>query len=90
MDLKDAKDEAADADELCGAVCPFGIKYCMNMCVGLMEAIGSSTKFPCEVTGMCPTLDEDGAEVDCQYYMGKVFFLIFEHIRQPSEGRSQP
>ena len=40
MDLEDAKDDAADADELCDAVCPFNIQYCMDMCKRLMEAVG--------------------------------------------------
>jgi len=40
MDLEDAKDDAADADELCGAVCPFNIQYCMDMCKRLMDAVG--------------------------------------------------
>jgi hypothetical protein len=49
MDLEDTKDDAQDADELCDAVCPFNLQYCIDMCKTVMEAIGSSTKFPCEV-----------------------------------------
>lgn len=71
MDLKDTKDEASDPEELCGAVCPFGIKYCMNICTNLMDAIGSSTKFPCEAIGMCPSLDEDGEEIECSYQVSR-------------------
>ena len=67
MNIEDTKDDAENADELCDAVCPFNLQYCMNTCKKLMEAIGSSTKFPCEAIGFCPSLDEYGDEIECTY-----------------------
>ena len=45
MDLEDAKDDAADADELCNDVCPFGIKKCVDVCKQLMETIGTCNMY---------------------------------------------
>jgi hypothetical protein len=68
MDIEDAKDEADD--DICDDICPFALRICMDMCGKLMKAIQSSSKFPCEAIGVCPTFDEDGAEIECKYVIG--------------------
>eukprot|EP00286_Rhodomonas_abbreviata_P002249 CAMPEP_0181347916 /NCGR_PEP_ID=MMETSP1101-20121128/34129_1 /TAXON_ID=46948 /ORGANISM="Rhodomonas abbreviata, Strain Caron Lab Isolate" /LENGTH=303 /DNA_ID=CAMNT_0023460153 /DNA_START=21 /DNA_END=928 /DNA_ORIENTATION=- len=72
LELDDAKDNMdLDGDELCDNICPFKLEKCVNLCEKLMEAIKTSTKFPCEAVGVCQPLDEFGEAPECKYIAGK-------------------
>ena len=69
LDFEDAKDDAEDG--MCEEICPFKLTKCVEMCTKLVDMLSSSTKFPCEALGFCPTLDEFGEEIECSYDIAK-------------------
>ncbi|CAM9469973.1 unnamed protein product, partial [Chrysoparadoxa australica] len=63
--LRFEEDSPEDID--CEAICLWKFDRCMNMCEKVVEALQSSTRYPCVACGMCPELDEYG-ETTCTYH----------------------
>lgn len=57
-------DENSPEDVDCEELCPFNLGRCVKICSRIVNAISTSSHYPCVAAGLCNELDEDGCTFD--------------------------
>jgi len=62
-------DDASPEDVSCDDLCPFGMRRCVTTCEAIVEAIATSSHYPCVAAQLCPDpeANEDEGPFTCAW-----------------------